>query len=78
MGPGAFSYSTRNLTGVYVPRNWEPGQVFRNCTSQGWTDSFPPHIIACDYAFDMSHFPGKVLQEALCGAKAQRFNRERR
>ncbi|MFT7815815.1 secretin receptor isoform X3, partial [Arapaima gigas] len=38
----------------------EPGQVFRNCTSQGWTDSFPPHIIACDYAFDMSHFPGKT------------------
>ncbi|KAG9349729.1 hypothetical protein JZ751_028177 [Albula glossodonta] len=28
------------------------GRVFRNCTAQGWTEAFPPHEIACEYAFN--------------------------
>uniref|UniRef100_A0A8C9TAC3 Secretin receptor n=1 Tax=Scleropages formosus TaxID=113540 RepID=A0A8C9TAC3_SCLFO len=30
-----------------------------NCTSHGWTDSFPPHDIACENAFDTFSFPGE-------------------
>ncbi|KAJ8415250.1 hypothetical protein AAFF_G00009480 [Aldrovandia affinis] len=28
------------------------GRVFRNCTAEGWTEAFPPHEIACEYAFN--------------------------
>ncbi|KAJ8252788.1 hypothetical protein GJAV_G00205590 [Gymnothorax javanicus] len=28
------------------------GRVFRNCTAKGWTEAFPPHEIACEYAFN--------------------------
>ncbi|XP_023682426.1 secretin receptor [Paramormyrops kingsleyae] len=37
------------------------GEVFRNCTTQGWTEPYPPHEIACEYAFnDNFTFLGEV------------------
>ncbi|XP_035532688.1 secretin receptor-like [Morone saxatilis] len=30
------------------------GQVYRNCTEQGWTEPYPPHDIACEYGFNES------------------------
>uniref|UniRef100_A0A6Q2XQK1 Secretin receptor n=1 Tax=Esox lucius TaxID=8010 RepID=A0A6Q2XQK1_ESOLU len=28
------------------------GRVYRNCTEHGWTEPFPSHEIACEYAFN--------------------------
>uniref|UniRef100_A0A8C5BHU2 Secretin receptor n=1 Tax=Gadus morhua TaxID=8049 RepID=A0A8C5BHU2_GADMO len=30
------------------------GRVYKNCTESGWSESYPPHEIACDYGFNGS------------------------
>ncbi|XP_074551495.1 secretin receptor [Halichoeres trimaculatus] len=37
------------------------GQVFRNCTDHGWSESFPPHEEACEYGFNQS-LPAEVFR----------------
>ncbi|XP_034042900.1 secretin receptor [Thalassophryne amazonica] len=40
------------------------GRVFRNCTEHGWTDSYPPHEIACNYGFNES-LPLEILRSQM-------------
>uniref|UniRef100_A0A8C9W602 Secretin receptor n=1 Tax=Scleropages formosus TaxID=113540 RepID=A0A8C9W602_SCLFO len=54
-----------NATGSVDSGPGEPGEIYRNCTSHGWTDSFPPHDIACENAFDTFSFPGETAETHL-------------
>ncbi|XP_018587787.1 secretin receptor-like isoform X2 [Scleropages formosus] len=50
---------------TFLHTKGEPGEIYRNCTSHGWTDSFPPHDIACENAFDTFSFPGETAETHL-------------